>query len=79
MIQVKEMSHEEKVTTFQLIDKAELIEMLIAANNVINQLTEVKNFRIADDNGLFPCHHNYIQKDAYWKSCPHCGVIAPLV
>ena len=62
MIQVKEMSHEEKITTFQLIDKAELIEMLIAANDVINQR-----------------HHNYIQKDAYWKSCPHCGVIAPLV
>ena len=37
MIQVKEMSHEEKITTFQLIDKAELIEMLIAANDVINQ------------------------------------------
>jgi len=25
-----------------------------------------------------PCHHNFIQKDTYWKSCTHCGMIAPL-
>lgn len=25
-----------------------------------------------------PCHHNFIQKDTYWKSCTHCGTIAPL-
>lgn len=29
-------------------------------------------------SGLLPCHHNYIQKDTYWKSCTHCGMIAPL-
>lgn len=23
-------------------------------------------------------HHNFIQKDTYWKSCTHCGMIAPL-
>jgi hypothetical protein len=29
-------------------------------------------------SGSLPCHHNYIQKDTYWKSCTHCGMIAPL-
>ena len=28
--------------------------------------------------GSLPCHHNYIQKDTWWKSCTHCGMIAPL-
>lgn len=28
--------------------------------------------------GLLPCHHNFIQKDTYWKSCTHCGMLAPL-
>lgn len=27
----------------------------------------------------FPCNHNYIQKDAYWKSCTHCGACAPFI
>lgn len=29
-------------------------------------------------SGSLPCHHNYIQKDTYWKSCTHCGMLAPL-
>lgn len=29
-------------------------------------------------SGSLPCHHNFIQKDTYWKSCTHCGMIAPL-
>lgn len=29
-------------------------------------------------SGSLPCHHNYIQKDTWWKSCTHCGMIAPL-
>lgn len=41
-------------------------------------LTEVKKLHKPDVSGSLPCHHNYIQKDAYWKSCPHCGMIAPL-
>lgn len=28
--------------------------------------------------GSLPCHHNFIQKDTYWKSCTHCGMLAPL-
>lgn len=78
MMQVIEMTHSEKVEMYQMIEKDRLIEMLIEANNVINRLTEVKNLRIADVSGSLPCHHNYIQKDTYWKSCTHCGMIAPL-
>lgn len=77
-MQVIEMTHFEKVEMYQMIEKDRLIEMLIEANNVINRLTKVKNLRIADVSGSFPCHHNYIQKDTYWKSCTHCGMIAPL-
>ena len=29
-------------------------------------------------SGSLPCHHNFIQKDTYWKSCTHCGMLAPL-
>lgn len=28
--------------------------------------------------GSLPCHHNFIQKDTYWKSCTHCGMLVPL-
>lgn len=30
-------------------------------------------------SGSLLCHHNFIQKDTYWKSCTHCGMLAPLV
>lgn len=29
-------------------------------------------------SGSLPCQHNFIQKDTYWKSCTHCGMLAPL-
>ena len=29
-------------------------------------------------SGSLLCHHNFIQKDTYWKSCTHCGMLAPL-
>ncbi len=79
MMQVIEMTHSEKVEMYQMIEKDKLIEMLIEANNVITRITQVKNLRIADFSGSLPCHHHYIQKDTYWKSCTHCGMIAPLV
>ena len=39
---------------------------------------EILQLRKADVSGSLHCHHNYIQKDTYWKSCTHCGMIAPL-
>jgi hypothetical protein len=76
MWQVIEMTHSQKVEMYQTVKKDELIEMLIEANNVIKRLTEVKNASNVDY--LLSCRHNYIQKDTYWKSCTHCGMIAPL-
>ena len=35
-------------------------------------------FRKQDGGGSLPCHHHFIQKDTYWKSCAHCGMLAPL-
>ena len=35
-------------------------------------------FRQPPVSGSLPCHHNFIQKDTYWKSCTHCGMLAPL-
>jgi hypothetical protein len=29
-------------------------------------------------SGALPCNHNFVQKDTYWKSCTHCGFLAPL-
>ena len=77
-MQVIEMTHSEKVEMYQRIEKDKLIEMLIEANNVINRLNEVKNLRKAYVYGSLCCHHNYIPKDPYWKSCTHCGMITPL-
>ena len=42
MMQVIEMTHSEKVEMYRMVEKDKLIEMLIEANNVINQLTEAK-------------------------------------
>ncbi len=77
-MQVIEMTHSEKVEMYQMVEKDKLIEMLIEANNVINRLTEAKNLGIADACGSLPFYHNFIQKDTYWKSCTHCGLLAPL-
>jgi hypothetical protein len=52
MMQVIEMTHSKKVEMYQMVEKDELIEMLIEANNVINRLTEAKNLRIADVSNL---------------------------
>jgi uncharacterized protein YcgI (DUF1989 family) len=47
--------------------------------NLTECIENVKQaLRIHDVSGQLPCHHNYIQKDTYWKSCTHCGMIAPL-
>jgi hypothetical protein len=46
------------------------------------ELEELKKVNSISSNPVLaeglPCHHNYIQKDTYWKSCTHCGMIAPL-
>lgn len=46
MLQVIEMTHSEKVEMYQMLEKEKLIEMLIEANIVIKQLTEVQKVKI---------------------------------
>lgn len=77
-MQVIEMTHSQKVEMYSMVEKDKLIEMLIEANNVIKRLTEVKNVSISDVNSCVLSNHNFIQKDTYWKSCTHCGMLAPL-
>ena len=45
---------------------------------IIEAMEEYAALRQPLVSGALPCHHNFIQKDTYWKSCTHCGMIAPL-
>lgn len=58
-----------KVMHDAYVEARQELESRIVANN---------NFALAPVSGSLPCHHNYIQKDTWWKSCTHCGMIAPL-
>jgi hypothetical protein len=49
MVQTIEMSYEEKVEMYQLVEKNKLIEMLIEANNVISKLTPKIAFEPLDN------------------------------
>lgn len=40
MLQVKEMTKEEKIEMYKKVDKSQLIEMLIEANNQLERLTK---------------------------------------
>lgn len=44
----------------------------------VNTTTEPQHAAKLLVSGSLPCHHNFIQKDTYWKSCTHCGMLAPL-
>lgn len=52
----------------------------LTAENNFQELIEELNQALHQPlvSGSLPCHHNYIQKDTYWKSCTHCGMLAPL-
>jgi hypothetical protein len=40
--------------------------------------SELNSCSTPDVSDSLPCRHNFIQKDTYWKSCTHCGMLAPL-
>lgn len=52
-MQLSEMTHSEKVEMYRMVEKDKLIEMLIEANNIINQLTKVKNYSISDVSNIY--------------------------
>lgn len=45
--------------------------------NIVNEM-QANELRQPLVSGSLPCYHNFIQKDTYWQSCTHCGMIAPL-
>jgi hypothetical protein len=45
---------------------------------LLDYVAELEQLRQPAVISSLPCHHNFIQKDTYWKSCTHCGMIAPL-
>lgn len=59
-----------------------ILDIIIPADSNESQnlrdIVEVMNSM--QDPNFVPtsCHHYYVQKDQYWKSCKHCGMIAPL-
>ena len=71
MIQIVEQTHEQKMSMYMKLSKKKLAEMLIQCNTLL----ESKPLEIVYPKG---CHHNMIQKDAYWRSCTHCGQVEPL-
>lgn len=56
----------------------EIVDMLYYKRCKDKQLTEVFNTNQVDLGSQMLCHHTYIEKDAYWKSCTHCGMLSPL-
>jgi hypothetical protein len=81
MNQEIKMTHKEKVSMYKKIKKAKLIEMLIGSHDLLRLYSEKENtFSITPSPPfvMHQCHHNFIQKDSYWKSCTHCGTIQPL-
>ncbi len=79
MHQVIEMSDKEKFELYMTLPKENLANMLIESNRMLSIL--VKPSLVMDVNNNPTCqlkNHNYIQKDEYWKSCTHCGMLAPL-
>ena len=60
-------------------DSISVQQALLKVWNECEQEKVVKNNAVLPPvSGSLPCHHNFIQKDTYWKSCTHCGMLAPL-
>ena len=49
MLQIKEMTKEEKIEMYEKLDKSQLIEMLIEANNHLDRLTKDIKPKIVDN------------------------------
>lgn len=77
MVQIINLSYEEKVKMYETIEKDTLIEMLIQANDIIDELTKKQEFYVI--NEILGCHHSFVNKDYNWKSCIYCGLIVPII
>lgn len=64
-----------KLGALRLEVDSSIVDDIVAAANDAFQEQYLQQCNV---NGSLPCHHNFIQKDTYWKSCTHCGMLAPL-
>ena len=74
---IKRIEEIQKETAYP--DSISVRQALLKVWNECEQEKAVKNNAVLPlVSGSLPCHHNFIQKDTYWKSCTHCGMLAPL-
>jgi hypothetical protein len=71
MVQVVEMSHQEKIEMYRMIDKERLIEMLIEANNVISRLTPKVVY--GTSNIYCHCHQSQVYQINGTNICCICN------
>jgi hypothetical protein len=72
------LSHEQRQRLFNYF--AEAHDLLLPEDDfkMIDDMVFSQNSGHPLVSGSLPCRHNFIQKDTYWKSCTHCGMLAPL-
>lgn len=74
---IKRIEEIQKETAYP--DSISVQQALLKVWNECEQEKVVKNNAVLSPvSGSFPCHHNFIQKDTYWKQCTHCGMLVPL-
>lgn len=73
MVQVIEMSHQEKVEMYRMVDKENLIEMLIEANNVIRRLTPVVTEAALSAHNYCKCHQSQVYNMNGTNICCTCN------
>ena len=79
-MQTIQQTDEEKMAMYMKLSKKEIILMLIQCNKTLDRILDrSENQPVPVIDYRFPCNHNYIQKDAYWKSCTHCGACTPFI
>ena len=73
MIQVVEMTQDEKVKMYRALPKEKLIEMLIAANDAISVITPQASFGFPDERvkcDSCGCHPSSIIQTQFGQFCP---------
>jgi ArsR family metal-binding transcriptional regulator len=68
-----EISHNEKVEMYRLVDKEQLIEMLIEANNTVDRLTSNVNLYMYSNNHCNCIGMTEVHKVNDKYLCGRCG------
>lgn len=77
IMNIKRIEEIQKETAYP--DSISVQQALLKVWNECEQEKAVKNNAVLQPViGSLPCQHYFIQKDTYWKSCTHCGMLVPL-